>query len=122
MNRIVLAAALLALAPAAAFAHAHLKSASPAADATVNASPTEVAIDFTEAVEPRFSSIEVVDQAGVHAETGAPHTAAGDAKRLSIAVKPLRPGPYTVHWHATAVDTHKTEGEFHFTVVAAPGG
>jgi copper resistance protein C len=29
----------------------------------------------------------------------------------------LPPGTYTVVWHVTSVDTHKTEGRFDFTVV-----
>ena len=28
----------------------------------------------------------------------------------------LSPGTYTVIWHVTSVDTHKTEGNFKFTV------
>ena len=121
MNRIVRTAALLALAPATAFAHAHLKSSQPVADSTVKA-PVEVVIDFTEGVEPRFSTIEVLDPAGSHLESGAVHTAPADNKHLSVTVKPLQPGTYTVRWHATATDTHKTEGEFRFTVGGAPGG
>ena len=41
-----------------AFAHAHLQKAVPPVESTVTQPPTEVAIAFTEAVEPRFSSIE----------------------------------------------------------------
>jgi methionine-rich copper-binding protein CopC len=29
---------------------------------------------------------------------------------------PLKPGVYTVHWHAVSVDTHRTQGSFQFTV------
>ena len=28
----------------------------------------------------------------------------------------LTPGTYTVNWHVTSVDTHKTEGNYKFTV------
>ena len=119
MNRFIVTAALFALAPAAAFAHAHLKTATPAADSTVTPAPVEVAIDFTEGVEPRFSTIEVADSTGVRVDAGPAHTAATDNKHLSVAVKPLPPGIYTVQWHATAVDTHKTEGVFRFTVAGA---
>jgi methionine-rich copper-binding protein CopC len=35
---------------------------------------------------------------------------------LAVPVKPLAAGVYTVLWHATSVDTHKTEGHFTFTV------
>ena len=101
---------------AAAQAHAHLRTAAPAVGGTVQASPTEVAITFTEGVEPRFSTIEVQDAAGRRVDRNDVHTAPGDNKTLGVGVPQLAPGTYTVVWHATAVDTHKTEGKFQFTV------
>ena len=112
-------AALLALAPLSASAHAHLKTATPATDSTVTTAPSEVAIDFTEGVEPALCSIAVTGPGGARLDSGPPHVAAGDNKHLAVAVKPLAPGVYTVEWHATAVDTHKTEGTYHFTVAAS---
>jgi methionine-rich copper-binding protein CopC len=106
----------LLLASPAAFAHAHLQSAIPPADATVDKSPAAVILTFTEALEARFSSIEVKDAAGKRVDDGKPHSEGGDAKRLSVGVAKLAPGVYTVDWHATSVDTHRTEGSFHFTV------
>lgn len=109
--------ALCAIAVASpAFAHAHLRSANPAADSTVAASPTAVAITYSEAVEPKFSTIEVQDAAGKRVDKNNPYTAPGDAKILSVDVPSLPPGTYKVIWHATAVDTHKTDGTFTFTV------
>lgn len=122
MPRLTLAAALLTLVPALAFAHAHLRTALPAPDATVTPAPTQVAIGFTEAVEPTLSSIAVLDPQGAHAETGAAMTAPGDAKQLIVQLKPLQPGRYTVQWRAVAVDTHRTEGTYRFTVMPAAGG
>ena len=100
----------------AAFAHAHLRSANPAVDSTVATAPTEVAITFSEAVEPNFSSIEVQNGSGQRMDDGKAHTAPSDGKILSVGLKTLPPGTYTVEWHATAVDTHKTDGKFSFTV------
>ena len=111
-----LALALFAVTGGTAWAHAHLKTATPAPDSTVQATPDAVAIDFTEGVEPSFSSIEVQDATGQRVDKGAASTAPGDNKRLSVDVRPLQPGTYTVTWHATAVDTHKTDGTFRFTV------
>jgi copper resistance protein C len=31
-------------------------------------------------------------------------------------VKPLAPGVYQVQWHVISVDTHRTQGNFSFTV------
>ena len=100
----------------AAFAHAHLKSASPAVNSTVQAVPKQVSLGFTEGLEPLFSTIEVDDQNGARVDSGTPSLAPDDNKQFTVPVKPLQPGVYTVVWHATSVDTHKTEGKFQFTV------
>ncbi len=99
-----------------AFAHAHLRTASPAIGSTTQTAPTEVGLNFTEALEPQFSTIEVQDDHGQRVDTGDPHLAPGNPKHFSIALKPLAPGTYTVIWHATSVDSHKTDGRFRFTV------
>lgn len=116
MSRIALAAFAGLFIPALAHAHAHLRTASPADGATVHAAPADVAIDFTSAVEPRFSSIEIRDPSNAKVDTGPAETAPGDAKHLSVSVKALPPGTYKVFWKATATDTHKTEGSYSFTV------
>lgn len=104
-----------ALAAGQASAHAFLQTATPAVGSTVQASPPEVAITFTEGVEPRFSTIAVQDGSGASVTTGPMHLAGGDT-HLAVSLKPLSPGTYKVSWHATAVDTHKTQGSFQFTV------
>ncbi len=38
----------------------------------------------------------------------------GKVMHLSVGI--LAPGNYTVKWHVTSVDTHKTQGSFSFTV------
>lgn len=98
-------------------AHAFLKSSTPAVGSTVSQAPTQVVIGFTEGVEPRFSTIVVQNAHGAAVQTGVPHLA-GDRTHLAVSLKPLQPGVYTVVWHATAIDTHKTEGQFNFTVGA----
>jgi hypothetical protein len=119
MTRVIVPAAIfvagLTLA-AAAFAHAHLVSAMPPANSTVRTAPNEVAINYTEGVEPMFSSVEVRDASGARVDTGTIRTAPDDNKRLLVRLKPLPAGTYTVTWHVTSVDTHKTQGTFVFTV------
>jgi copper resistance protein C len=116
MRFAILAAACGLMLPAgAASAHAFLHTATPAVGSTVRQAPREVVIDFTEAVEPMFSTIAVTDNAGVRVDTGRAHLDGG-RRRLAVALKPLRPGTYKVTWHTTATDTHKTEGSFTFTV------
>lgn len=113
--RTVAFAAGFALLAGQAWAHAFLKTSEPAVGSTVAKAPTQVVINYTEGVEPLFSSIVVRNAEGVPMQTGKPHLEHGDT-HLAIALKPLPPGTYTVIWHATAVDTHKTEGRFKFTV------
>jgi methionine-rich copper-binding protein CopC len=98
-----------------ASAHAFLKTASPAVGSTVQQPPAQVVIDFTEGVEPKFSTITVQDASGAAEGMGDVHLQ-GDNTHLALGLKPLQSGTYKVIWHATAVDTHKTEGNFTFTV------
>src|SRR6188474_575195 len=57
----------LALLPVAVLAHAHLDHASPAVGSMVAQPPKEVSIWFTEALEAKFSTIEVRDAQGTPA-------------------------------------------------------
>ncbi len=115
IRKIYLVPLLLALAGPAS-AHAFLKSASPAVGSTVPAAPAELTIEFTEGVEPDFTTITVMDSSGARVDTGAVHPTPGDDTRLATGLKKLPPGVYKVTWQATATDTHKTQGSFTFTV------
>ena len=114
--RISLVLALGLGTPGVAFAHAEVKTTVPAKNGTVRPAPTEVIIDYTEGVEPKYSSIEVQDSTGARVDTGDVHGVTGNNKRLIIGLKPLSPGTYKVIWHATSTDTHKTQGSYRFTV------
>jgi methionine-rich copper-binding protein CopC len=109
---LTLAATLAA--PLPALAHAHLKAASPAADAVVTSAPSEVALDFSEDVEPKFSSIEVDDAKGARVDKGDVHVAPDNAKHLAVWLKPLEPGTYKVIWRVLSTDTHKSNGSYSF--------
>jgi len=116
MIRAVLLALGMLLAASPAFAHAFLAHATPSAGSETHVPPASVSITFTEAVEPHFTAIEVRDGAGTKLDTGKPHTQ-GTAQTVSVDLPKLAPGAYTVIWHATSVDTHKTEGKYTFTVL-----
>jgi len=79
----------------------------------VHGTPKKVALSFSEALEPAFSSITVMD-AGEHDVTAAPSSASGT--KMEVALRPLRAGRYRVTWRALSVDTHRTQGAFSFTV------
>jgi methionine-rich copper-binding protein CopC len=119
MARIVSFALALAVSltiSGSALAHAYLKSAVPPKNSTVRSAPAEVTIDFTEAVEPKYCTVEVQDSAGARVDNGDVHAGDASSKRLVVSLKPLAPGTYKVIWHATSTDTHKTQGTYRFTV------
>ncbi len=109
-------ATLLLASPAAALAHAFPTGTNPPVGSTLKAAPTEVVIDFTEELEPHFSSIEVLNAHGARVDKNDAHLAPGNAKRFIVDLSRLPPGTYKVIWHATSIDTHKTGGSFRFTV------
>ena len=98
------------------YAHAHLDHAVPAVGSTAKPAPTEVVIFFSEALEPKFSSIEVRDAQGVAVQAGKATLTPGNTARLWVALKPLAPGTYKVIWRVLSVDTHRSQGDFTFTV------
>ena len=110
-------AALLASAGSpSASAHALLRSAIPPVGSTVTTPPTVVTCIYSEELEPSFSTIEVQDAAGHRVDANDLHLAPNDGKRASVSVPHLGAGTYSVIWHVTSVDTHRTQGHFRFTV------
>ena len=103
---------VISISATAAQAHAHLDHATPPVGSTVGSSPSHVSLTFTEKLEPKFSGGDVVSSSGSRVDRGS--SASGNT--ISIGVKSLPPGAYTVHWHALSVDTHKTQGSFTFHV------
>jgi methionine-rich copper-binding protein CopC len=113
MNARLLACLAMVGFAAPAFAHAFLEHAAPAAGETLASAPRQVALAFTEQLEPAFSGVMVTDSAGRNVEAGRV-VVAGES--MSVALKPLAPGTYRVTWHAVSVDTHRTDGAYSFTV------
>ena len=97
-------------------AHSKLKEASPPVESTIKAAPSEVIITFTEALEPKFSKIEVQDSKGQRVDQGTAQAVPGEPTRLAIALKPLTAGVYRVTWRVVSVDTHRSEGSYQFIV------
>ena len=88
----------LLLTPVAALAHAHLDHATPAVGSTVAQPPTEVSLWFTEALEAKFSTIEVHDAQGRPMQTGPATLARDNTAQLRVPLKALLPGTYRVIW------------------------
>jgi methionine-rich copper-binding protein CopC len=112
----VLIAFSFGLAPVVAFAHAHLHHSNPKADSTVKTMPSEVVLEFSEAIEPAFTKVEITDSAG----TSLAGKSSADAKNGKILHVPVQgtaqPGKVMVKWSATSVDTHRSKGQFSFTL------
>ncbi|THF50185.1 copper homeostasis periplasmic binding protein CopC [Allorhizobium terrae] len=99
-----------------AFAHAHLASATPADKATVATAPKEIDLSFTEGLELKFSGVEVTGPEKEKVQIGTP-TLSEDKKALTVPLNAtLKPGTYTVDWHALSVDGHKSKGSTSFTI------
>lgn len=111
----IAALSALALAPQA-FAHAHLVSSDPAAKSTV-AAPRQITLRFTETLNPKFSGAAVTMPQ--MADMAAPAKVTFSADQLGMVLTPGAPlaaGAYKVSWHAVSADTHRTQGDFIFTV------
>jgi methionine-rich copper-binding protein CopC len=98
-----------------AFAHAHPKAQTPAPDATVSM-PHEVAIDYTEGLEPAFSTLVVIDAQGKQVNSAKSSVDTTDKKHMSVTLPELKPGAYQVEWTAVADDGHRTQGHYMFNV------
>jgi methionine-rich copper-binding protein CopC len=110
---VTLSLALMASA-ATAYAHAYLDHASPLVGSTVKASPSEVRMWFTQALEPKFTAAQLRSSSGAVVATGGVDTA--DPKQIVIRVNALPAGSYKVFWKVLSVDSHHTEGSFGFEV------
>jgi copper resistance protein C len=105
------------LSAGAAFAHADLQSAEPAAGSAATTSPKEIRLTFSEALIPRFSGVELKDQTGKLIATD--KAAVDPANRNVLVVpisEPLPPGNYKVEWHVASEDTHREKGTYSFSV------
>jgi copper resistance protein C len=100
-------------------AHAFLDHAEPKVGGTVTSLPSVIRIWFTQELEPAFSTIEVQDAQGNEVDKRDTHLDEKEKTLLIVSVPPLPDGTYTVTWHVTSVDTHRTQGHFEFTVKTA---
>ena len=97
-------------------AHAFLQRAEPAVGSTVQTSPKEVRIRFTENIEPAVSSIQVFDASGKEVDKRDLHLDRSDHALLHVSLPQLGAGTYKVVWRVVSVDTHVTSGNFTFRV------
>jgi copper resistance protein C len=100
-----------------ASAHAHLASATPAIGGTVAASPSELDLKFSEALNLKFSGVKIAGPDKATITTGLAALTKGDESTLVVPIAAtLATGTYTVDWHVLSKDGHKTHGSYTFTV------
>jgi methionine-rich copper-binding protein CopC len=113
---IVLVASLIGLAVDGAWAHAFPERSEPRVGATVRTAPGEVRIWFDSDLEPAFSRVTVADAAGKRVDRADGGVAPDNRRLLHVGLPPLTPGVYKVKWSVLAVDGHRTEGDYRFTL------
>jgi methionine-rich copper-binding protein CopC len=123
MNRISAIAYLVTLAVimiwpgefAIAWAHAFPNAEQPLVGSTVTTPPSRASITYDAPIESLFAKLQVIDGAGQEQTAGSP-SVGPDHRTLSVELKPLKPGDYTVKWSVVAEDGHRTEGSYDFIV------
>jgi methionine-rich copper-binding protein CopC len=117
MKRVVILFLILVAASTRLKAHAFLKDANPGVGSTIQTSPSEVRIRFTENIEPAVSSIQIFDASGKEVDKRDLHLDRSDHALLHVSLPLLGAGIYKVVWRVVSVDTHVTNGNFTFRVV-----
>jgi copper transport protein len=115
----VMAACLAA--PATAGAHAALLHTSPTASVTVNGSPKQVSLTYSEVIEPKFAVISVTDAAGHSQVAGNPVRDKGNPRQIDVPVRTLDHGWYLVFWRVISADGHPVRGAYTFAVGPSAG-
>ncbi len=113
-----LAVALLALAfPAAASAHATLRSTTPHFGTEVQRAPALIRLRFDQHVKVLPGSVQVLNGVGRNFA----RAARVEGTQVVAGVAPLKLGTYTVRWQAVSADSHVVSGVWTFGVrVPAP--
>jgi copper resistance protein C len=98
-------------------AHAKLATESPLSNAVLLASPNELALTFSEAIELGFSQVTLMDSNKNPITIAKPRLDEHNPNQVRIQLpQPLGADIYEVQWHVLSVDGHKTSGSYSFTV------
>jgi copper transport protein len=112
--------ALTALAfPAAALGHANLLERKPDFGQRVEQAPRAVVLHFDQGVLVVPQSIKVLSARGASLATG-PTRTADDGRIVSVPVRRLPKGAYTVRWQVTSLEGHVLSGVYTFGVRVKP--
>lgn len=98
------------------WAHAFPMRSEPRVGSEVKEPPSQVKIWFDGDIEPAFSNLKVIGPDGKEVDANDAKVDEKEHNVLSVSVPKLPPGKYQVKWEVVAMDTHRTEGDFTFTV------
>ncbi len=105
------------VAPAAASAHATLKSTSPARGATLTTQPRHVVLRFSETVEGNFGALRVFDAAAKRVDDGRTVHPGGTGSQLAVGLRPGLPdGSYVATYRIVSADGHPVAGGLVFSI------
>lgn len=106
----------VALLAAQVWAHAFPMRSEPRVGSEVKEPPSQVKVWFDGDLEPAFSTLKVIGPDGKEVDANDAKVDEKEHNVLSVSVPKLPPGKYRVKWEAVAMDTHRTEGDFTFTI------
>jgi copper resistance protein C len=107
---------LIGSAPNGAWSHAFPDHSEPRVGSSQKTSPASVRIWFDSGLEPVFSTLRVINSESQQVDKGDGHVDEQDNTILEVSLPPLQPGKYHVFWEVVSIDTHRTEGDFSFTI------
>jgi methionine-rich copper-binding protein CopC len=113
---LILGAFITLALPITASAHADLVSATPADKSTVNGTPTEIVLTFSESLDPAKSSMVLLDSSSLQIAKAGVDPADDTVMRLTPPA--LEPGAYEIDWTSAALDGHLLRGKVSFAVTA----
>ncbi|MCW2501843.1 MAG: copper resistance protein CopC [Actinomycetia bacterium] len=109
------ACALVLVTGAPALAHTQLLSSTPPDGSTVGRAPAEVALHFSEGLDPRFVRIAVRAPGGSEAAQGRP-SVSGSVVRQRM--DPRAAGTYTLSYRVVSADGHPVSDSLAFTATS----
>jgi len=113
----LLVGALITLAmPLAASAHSEFVSSIPADKSTVSGTPAEIILTFNASLDPKKSSIILLDSSS--SQVAKAGVDAADDKVMRMTPPTLQPGAYEIDWTSVALDGDLLRGKVAFTVTA----
>ena len=114
---LLLVGALITLAmPLAASAHSEFVSSIPADKSTVSGTPAEIILTFNASLDPKKSSIILLDSSSSQVAKAGVDPA--DDKVMRMTPPTLQPGAYEIDWTSVALDGDLLRGKVAFTVTA----